>query len=205
MIAGAVLWNANPLVLTVDGFAEPAECDAAIRAAGGGLTRAPVLDGPAEARTNTRATIDHRKDGWLNGLCLKVANLLRLSAAHAEPMNVLNYQPGEQFHPHSDGFDLDDPAAADELAHGGQRVFSAIVYLNEVTAGGATAFPAMEMEVAPAPGRLLVFANCWAGSRDLCSHAVHAGTPVTEGEKWAATLWWRERPAAFDAILAARA
>jgi prolyl 4-hydroxylase len=191
------LLNLNPLVMTADGFASPEECAAAIRAAEGNLERARVLDGNfvstvSELRTNRHAAIDHRKDGTLWGLCLKLGVLLRLPFGHAEPLNVLNYQPGEEFQPHSDGHDPYSPGAEAEIPRGGQRLFTAIIYLNDVAGGGGTAFPELRLEVAPRRGRLLLFANTWAGSRELCALSVHAGLPVTEGEKWAATFWWRE-------------
>jgi len=193
------LLNLNPLVLIADGFASPEECAAAIRAAEGKLERARILDANfvsqvSEVRTNRHAVIDHRKDGMLWGLCLKLGVLLRLPFNHAEPLNVLNYQPGEEFQPHSDGHDPSRTGAEAELPRGGQRLFTAIVYLNDVTGGGGTAFPELGLEVAPKRGRLLLFANTWAGSRELCALSVHAGLPVTGGEKWAATFWWREKP-----------
>ena len=187
MIEGARLWNANPLIFSVDGLVEPAECEAAIRAATGGLARAPVLGGEAEVRTNTRALIDHRKDGWLNGLCLKIANLLRLPAAHAEPLNVLNYQPGEEFQPHSDGFDLDDPGRRTNWrwAGSGSSPRSSISTWSR-RAGPPISPRSASRSTRPGPRHGL--RQLLDGERGLCSHAVHAGTPVTAGEKWAATF-----------------
>ena len=198
------VWNLNPLVVTIDGFADDDECAAAIRAAQGRLDRALVVgDGyvheESALRTNTRAIVDHRRDGWLNGLCLKVSVALRLPAANAEPLNVLNYQPGEKFEPHSDGFDLYASGAEAEIGRGGQRLFTSIIYLNDVADGGDTVFPSLDLRIAPRKGRLLLFSNCWAGEREPCALSVHAGMPVATGEKWAATFWWREREAAARA------
>ena len=60
-------------------------------------------------------------------------------------------------------------ADADKLAaferDGGQRLFSAMVYLNTVERGGGTGFPELGLSVQPEPGRLLIFANTFARSR----------------------------------------
>lgn len=196
--AQARLWNLNPLIVTIDGFADDEECAAVIKSARGQLERARIVGGDGRhqvsgLRTNTRAIIDHRQDGWLNGLCLKVSVLLRLPSANAEPINVLNYQAGQMYDAHSDAFDLCAAGADIEIARGGQRLFTSLIYLNEVDAGGETVFPELNLSIAPRKGRLLLFANAWAGERDLCALAVHGAKPVASGEKWAATFWWRER------------
>ena len=199
------VFNINPLVLTADGFASDQECAAVIASATGQLERAGVIDRDfvprvSELRTNRQAVVDHRKDAMLAGLCLKLSVTLRLPFSHAEPLNVLNYQPGEEFRPHSDGHDPDAAGAEAEIPRGGQRLFTSIIYLNDVPAGGETRFPELGIEIAPRRGRLLLFANTWAGGRKLCALSVHAGLPVREGEKWAATFWWRENPYDFSLI-----
>jgi hypothetical protein len=44
-------------------------------------------------------------------------------------------------------------------------------------------FSNMRFDVAPMTGRLLVFHNCYDGSRSLHPDSNHAGLPVTAGEK----------------------
>ena len=114
----------------------------------------------------------------------------------AEGPIALHYAVAEEFRPHSDGIRMN--ADADRLSafeqDGGQRLFSAMVYLNYVEAGGGTGFPEVGISVQPKPGRLLIFANTLAGSRDVTNLSIHAGEPVTSGEKWSVITWWRERP-----------
>ncbi len=198
--APPVTLNVNPLVFYVDGFASAAECAAAQAAADGRLTRSKITydglhDQESDHRTNSAAAVKHRRDPALAGLAMRIGMLLRMPFTHAERMAVLHYRPGETFHDHQDGFLITPETAAELDAHGGQRLFTSILYLNDVPGGGgATVFPRLGIEVAPAQGRLLVFANCLAGGRDQCDLSLHAGAPVAEGEKWAATVWWREFP-----------
>jgi prolyl 4-hydroxylase len=62
-----------------------------------------------------------------------------------------------------------------------------------VAAGGETEFPELELAVMPRRGRGVYFEYCNAdGAVD--PRCLHAGRPVTEGEKWVATKWLRQRP-----------
>lgn len=202
MIIGeaAKVWNVNPLIVSVDGFLSGPECEAIIGLAAGRLQRATVITSEhqievSEKRTNSHCILPPRQHPPLAALCLKLGVLLRMPFANAEGVSVLHYLPGQEFVPHSDGFSLGrspEYLAAMEAA-GGQRLFTTICYLNDVEAGGATAFPELGPAITPQRGRLLIFANTLAGGRDVTGLANHAGTPVTAGEKWAATVWWRER------------
>ena len=76
----------------------------------------------------------------------------------------------------------------------GQRLASMVTYLNLPDAGGATDFPRRGLVVVPELGTGVLFNNTLAdGAPDLDS--LHAGLPVLRGEKWVATLWFRERVA----------
>lgn len=191
--------NLNPLVATVDGFATATECTAVIAAARDRLKRATTtLDGGFTAieddhRTNSYASLKPEACPALMALALKLSVLLRMPMDHAETAAVLHYLPGQRFGEHHDAFYLDMVVEGFEES-GGQRLFTTILYLNRPEAGGATSFPHLKIEVAPQPGRLLVFANTVAGQRHPSRLATHSGEPVTAGEKWALTFWWREAP-----------
>lgn len=209
MIAGldAKVWNLNPLVATIDGFASPEECDMLIGLAEGRLERArvstlAVRKAVSEVRTNSDFQLDTAELPQVLPILMKLGMVLRMPIAHAEPLVVLHCQGEEEFKPHYDGYSMDGaPEVIDKLAKkGGQRLFSTMIYLNDVPEGGETAFDALGLSVAPARGRLLIFANCPAGSNDMTNLSRHAGVPVQNGEKWAAITWWHERP--FPAVSA---
>ena len=67
------------------------------------------------------------------------------------------------------------------------------MFLNDVPGGGATEFPEIELTVMPRRGCAVYFEYCnQAGELD--PRCLHAGRPVTEGEKWVVTKWLRQRP-----------
>ena len=39
---------------------------------------------------------------------------------------------------------------------------------------------------------MVVFHNCIEGTTEINPDALHAGSPVVSGEKWAVNLWFRE-------------
>lgn len=202
MLAGldAKVWNVNPVVATVDGFLSNEECAGLIDMARAGLKRATVLGADARVaasgvRTNsTYLSVEGDRARTLP-VVMKIGLTLRMPIANAERLEVLHYAVAEEFKPHHDGFAIDaiDAKVDHYERRGGQRLFSTMVYLNAVKAGGATAFPELGIRVAPAPGRLLIFANTVAGTRYMSNLTMHAGEPVTDGEKWVAITWWRER------------
>ena len=112
--------------------------------------------------------------------------------AHAEPLTLLRYAPGQEYRPHRD---YRPPSGYVPLAQGGsgQRVATVIAYLNDVEAGGDTEFPLLDLTLAPKRGSLLAFRNVdAAGQPD--PRTLHAGKPVEAGIKWIATLWIGEGP-----------
>ncbi|MEM9046372.1 MAG: 2OG-Fe(II) oxygenase [Pseudomonadota bacterium] len=193
--------SANPLVIVAEGFLPPAACSGLIALASGKTTRAETGTDEAvlevtDERTNTAFDLPPSASPRAAEVMQSLAAVLRLPVSHGEGLSILHYQTGERFTPHVDGiWSGAAPEARDAFeADGGQRLFTAMVYLNEVEDGGGTAFPKLDLLVPPAPGRLLIFANTRAGERDVTPLAIHEGQAVKRGEKWAAVSWWRERP-----------
>ena len=59
--------------------------------------------------------------------------------------------------------------------------------------GGCTAFPLLDVAVAPACGSALLWMNLDRKGRPD-PRTLHAGEPVTRGEKWGMNVWLRQRP-----------
>ena len=203
MIAGlnAQVLSFNPLVVVVDDFASANECATFIRLAEGRLRRAIVggRSGQAEVsdrRTGSDSLLRPDKRPELMPVLMKLGMAMRMPVEHAEGFNVLHYAPGQEFKPHDDAISAAVIARDEEKFRiaGGQRLYSTMIYLNNVAEGGATVFPKIGVKVEPTPGRLLMFAVTVPGSAEPDPQAIHAGEPVIEGEKWAAIAWWRLSP-----------
>ena len=114
-----------------------------------------------------------------------IAAVAGLPSAHAEPLGVLRYGPGQEYQPHYDYYNDDQ--------HEAQRVTTVFVYLNDVEEGGGTDFPRLGVAVQPEQGKAVKFLNCDERGRPN-PETLHAGLPVVRGEKWLATLWFWDRP-----------
>lgn len=111
----------------------------------------------------------------------------RLAAAtctrveQGEPLQLLEYGPGQEYRPHSDAL-----SGADN-----QRIITALVYLNDDYEGGETSFPRLGLDLRGSPGDALIFDNVDENGR-ADPAMIHAGRPVTKGLKYLASRWIRE-------------
>jgi prolyl 4-hydroxylase len=122
----------------------------------------------------------------------RIANLLAIDRSWGEPLQGQRYQTGQQFKEHADFFYVDQPYWAEYGSHGGQRTWTAMIYLNVPEMGGATGFKLLELAVAPQIGRLLIWNNmALDGSPNPWT--LHEGQPVERGSKYIVTKWYRER------------
>jgi hypothetical protein len=116
-----------------------------------------------------------------------VAALASVDHQNAEFLSVLRYAPGDEYRPHFDWL-----APGPDFDRGGQRIKTALLYLNDDYEGGETHFLTADRKIKGKPGDLLVFSNALPdGSGDKASG--HAGLPVVGGNKWLGSYWFRER------------
>jgi prolyl 4-hydroxylase len=122
----------------------------------------------------------------------RIADLLGMDKLYGEPLQGQRYQEGQRFREHADFFYIDEPYWAEYEPHGGQRTWTAMIYLNEPEAGGATRFKLLYLQVEPKLGRILIWNNmALDGSPNPWT--THEGMPVERGSKYIVTKWYRER------------
>jgi hypothetical protein len=187
----------RPLIAAFDGLLSRDECRLLMASARPRLAHSHTLDPHAGEKTfsGIRTSSDASFDTLHEDLALRIVQARMATAAgvelaQAEPLIVLRYLPGEEYHPHRDFL----PPAAIQRNHpaAGDRVGTICVYLNAVEAGGATDFPLAGVRVAPSAGGAVAFRNLLADGRPDVD-TLHAGLSVERGEKWLATLWIRQR------------
>jgi prolyl 4-hydroxylase len=184
----------KPVLRVLDGMLSETECDDLIELARPRLQRALTVDSDGGQQVDRRRTSEGMFFG-LNELPLvgrieqRLASLLGVPVEHGEGLQILHYLPGQEYEPHFDWFDAEQPGFAAITAAGGQRIASVVMYLNTPALGGGTAFPEIGLTVTARRGSAVYFA--YEGD-DRTS--LHAGLPVQRGEKWIATKWLRERP-----------
>jgi prolyl 4-hydroxylase len=122
----------------------------------------------------------------------RIADLLGLANSHSETIQGQRYQPGQQFKMHNDYFAGGQPYSETVEREGGQRTWTAMIFLNRPEAGGHTHFPHVSVKVTPRAGALLAWFNLdREGLPNPYTH--HEGMRVEAGTKYILTKWFRER------------
>ncbi|WP_427311361.1 2OG-Fe(II) oxygenase [Cupriavidus sp. H39] len=190
---------ASPQVQLFQQLLSDDECDALVALSRGRLARSPVVNPDTgdenliDARTSMGAMFQVAEHALIARIEARIAAVTGVPADHGEGLQILNYKPGGEYQPHFDYFNPQRPGEARQLAVGGQRIATLVIYLNTPEAGGATAFPRVGLEVAPVKGNAVYFSYLLPDGT-LDDRTLHAGLPVATGEKWIATKWLRERP-----------
>ncbi|WWT39484.1 prolyl 4-hydroxylase [Microcystis phage Mel-JY01] len=108
-----------------------------------------------------------------------------------EGVNIVRYLPGGKYSPHYDFFEPDAEYFNAEMAKGGQRIQSWILYLNDNFSGGETEFIIEKQYIKPKTGALVGWNNTLRGGV-VNRKSLHTGHTVRVGEKWVAIVWVRE-------------
>ncbi len=181
-------------IYQLDGFLDPGQCAALAGLIDAGCVPSALhlAHNYDDYRTSQTCDLDAAHPA-VSAADAKIAAILTLDSTFGEPMQGQVYQAGQHYRMHPDFFYIDQPYWPQVDAVGGQRTWTAMIYLDEPTAGGATRFPYLDLEVRPLTGRLLAWNNMDAhGSPN--SWTIHQGCTVEGGVKHIITKWFRERP-----------
>lgn len=177
----------RPRAVIFEKLLTPAECAYLIGATGEAFEPSMVFSEGGKLVRDTIRTSDGATLHWaiedpaIHALNRRIAAATCTQYEQGEALQVLRYSLGQEYRPH---FDWVDGAP-------NQRLWTALVYLNDDYEGGATAFVRTGTEVRGQTGDMLLFWNAdEEGHGDPL--AEHAGRPVTAGTKYLATRWIRE-------------
>jgi hypothetical protein len=188
----------NPLVVFRDSVLSPVECQYLINLAKGQVNRAKVsLDEESTVipgRSGGNLWLRYKDDPNVKAIGERIAAIVGIPLSNAESMQILHYGPGQEYRGHFDAYDLTTLRGQRCCTYGGQRLVTALIYLNQVDEGGETIFPKLGIKVASKQGRLAVFHNTTEDNTKPHPGSLHAGAPIIKGEKWAFNIWFHTRP-----------
>lgn len=142
-------------------------------------------------RTSYSGDVDPH-DPFVKKISRRIDDLLGLDPLWGETVQGQRYLPGQQFKPHCDWFFTEAEYWAREADRGGQRSWTAMVYLNPVEGGGSTDFTELGLSIEPKPGAILMWNN--ADLEGVPNRwTIHSGTQVSAGVKYIITKWYRTR------------
>jgi prolyl 4-hydroxylase len=178
----------------VRGFLDPETCAAMIAGIDARRRPSEIADDTGIANFRTSETCDlDSADPAVAEVERRIAELLGLPLAHGEPLQGQRYAPGQEFRPHTDTF---NPGGYDFLVHterGGQRSWTAMIYLNQPDDGGATRFKTIGKTIQPETGKLLAWNNLLPDGAPNPA-TLHQGMKVRRGTKYVLTKWFRQQP-----------
>ena len=179
-------------IFAVRDFLDPDQCAGMISLIDAGR-RPSTLMGPVpdpEFRTSESCNLDPGAP-MVRTVEAKLTALTGIPTTHGETIQGQRYGPGQQFKAHHDFFFTDQPYWEEQRRAGGQRTWTAMIFLNPVEQGGQTFFPLAGVKVTPRQGSLLTWNNLDAagGPNDA---SMHEGLPVIAGVKYIITKWYRE-------------
>jgi prolyl 4-hydroxylase len=156
------------------------------------FTPATVL-GPLNNRYRVAdAMFIDKTNPLVTGLLDDISRITNLPVEHQEAPQVVRYTKGGEYKTHHDFFHLNQAYSEEVLSRGGQRVKTALIYLNDNFTGGGTSFPKLNLIIKPQKQKLVTWDNVNPdGSLNVDS--LHAGLPVKKGIKYILVTWIRER------------
>ncbi len=174
-------------------FLSPAECVRLIAMIDQAARPSPTFENEEnqQYRTSYSADID-RSDSFVQMIERRMCDLLGLGESWGETIQGQRYMPGQEFKGHYDWFNTQASYWPTEVKRGGQRCWTAMIYLNDVEEGGDTHFTRLGISVPPQAGMLLAWNNALPDGTQN-PDAMHAGYPVICGTKYIVTKWFRTR------------
>ncbi|KAK7115142.1 prolyl 4-hydroxylase subunit alpha-3-like [Littorina saxatilis] len=195
----------DPYIVLYYDFVTDREADTMVKRAMVKLTRA--LTGPTPNDFTLKAHRRLGKIAWLRDNSSSVFERVsrrahqvtglhtafRPRASFGEDFQVVNYGIGGHYIPHHDYFKTKNAFSVAEtyLKDSGDRAATFMIYLGDVSLGGATVFPDLGVGAPPVKNAALFWYNFNPdGLRD--PRTLHGGCPVIIGQKWVANKWIHE-------------
>jgi prolyl 4-hydroxylase len=193
-----ILHHNDPKLLVIEQFCTADECNHLIKLAEQNKFDRSTVQGEkqevSQHRTSYTTNLNRAHDDVVARIEQRVAALSGFPLHNIEQLQVVRYEPGQQYKHHYDFFVPDTTGTPLALQNGGQRCITIFVYLNDLDpteTGGQTDFPKLKVQVKPKQGRAVYWTNVKPdGQEDY--QTFHAGLPPTKSIKYGLNIWIRE-------------
>jgi prolyl 4-hydroxylase len=131
-------------------------------------------------------------DPVANKIINKVCQINGNRIEQCEDIQVVKYEPNGYYKEHHDSC-CDDSDACREFNKDGNRILTMVIYLNDGFEGGTTRFPNLNKEFKPPKYSGILFYPMNKNGDKCHNNSLHAGMPITSGEKYIANVWIRDK------------
>ncbi len=175
-------------------FLDEADCARLIALIDADRVPSGILADHPDPQFRTSESCNLRRDNpFVQAIEDRITAVMGIDPRYGETIQGQRYDVSQQFKAHHDFFYQDQGYWEQEKVKGGQRTWTAMIFLNEPEAGGKTYFPKAGARIAPRRGNLLIWNNL--DPRGLPNmNSLHEGMAVESGLKYVITKWYRERP-----------
>lgn len=170
-----IYYNYSPKI--IENFISDQDCDYIINTYKDKLSHSRIVGDDKNIkvdsyRTSNDTRID-KDDPIIRDIMTKVANEVNVTIEHFNNILLTHYNVGEEFKPH---FDVGKNVFQN-------RFMTAIIYLNDNYEGGKTVFNRLKKSYKMSKGSIILFHNLTKNNK-IHPLSMHAGEPITKGEKW---------------------
>ena len=145
----------------------------------------------SDYRTSQTADLHFFPEELIINLDEKLENFMELDRFLGEALQAQKYNPGEYYKEHWDFF---PPRSRKQYKvyceWMGQRTWTTMMYLNDVSEGGETYFKHLKLKVKPEKGLLLAWINLYKNGKPNYK-TMHEALPPLKENKYVITKWWR--------------
>ena len=135
----------DPKVFIIDNYLTNEQCDHFIKLSEGNLKRALVSQANkgvvSGGRTGSNYWLKHNTDDITKKVGENIQKLVNAPLENAESYQIIYYANTQEYRNHYDGWlHNGSPKTLRNIKYGGQRLWTALAYLNDVEEGGGTKF-----------------------------------------------------------------
>jgi prolyl 4-hydroxylase len=172
------------------------QCNEIINYSKDKLFDSQVVSGRNSNIRNSRQFWIEKDNPLVKDLFHKLSQKYNIPVENAESLQVVNYKPNQYYKEHHDACCDDTQDCKTFIEQGnnsGNRILTILIYLNDEFIDGETYFKNLDLKMKAPIGSGIVFYPLGSNSNKCHPLALHAGLPISSGEKWVCNIWFRER------------
>ena len=145
-------------------------------------------DADTAFRTSRTCDLGTLNDDFMADIDNRICRMMGIDASYSEVVQGQYYEVGQQFKAHTDYFETHEIAKYGGKM--GQRTYTMMIYLNDVEAGGETAFVNIGEIFTPKQGMAVIW-NSLLPDGTPNVDTMHFAKPIIKGYKAVITKWFR--------------
>jgi len=179
---------------TVQNFLAEEDCDAIVALSKQHLRPSTITTGDDDEvrtfRTSSTCDLLTLSDQLAKKVSDHICHYFGFTQGADEPIQAQHYQEGQEFKAHTDYFEPGTQEFTKYAGSLGQRTWTCMVYLNDVSHGGETDFVNLGISITPKKAMAVIWNNLYE-TGEPNPDTLHHARPVIKGEKSVITQWFR--------------